>query len=64
LTEAAFLLSREGRQAHPLFALLERGAIRIALNFEDEQAGSPPLAYLRIFCGVARIARSNAHPLI
>jgi uncharacterized protein len=38
LTEAAFLLSREGRQADPLFALLERGAIRIALNLQDEQA--------------------------
>jgi uncharacterized protein len=38
LTEAAFLLSREGHHADPLFALLERGAIRIALNLQDEQA--------------------------
>lgn len=41
LTEAAFLLKREG---HPqvttdaLFALLERGVIRIALAVKDEQA--------------------------
>jgi len=32
LTEAAFLLKREGREADPLFALLERGVIRIALD--------------------------------
>ena len=38
LTEAAFLLQREGRQADPLFALLERGAIRIALDVEEQQA--------------------------
>ena len=31
LTEAAFLLKREGRDVDALFALLERGAIRIAL---------------------------------
>jgi predicted nucleic acid-binding protein len=38
LTEAAFLLKREGREADPLFALLERGVIRIALNIQEEQA--------------------------
>jgi len=38
LTEAAFLLKREGREADPLFALLERGAIRIALDIQEEQA--------------------------
>jgi len=39
LTEAAFLLKREGRQADALFALLERGVIRVALAIEEEQAG-------------------------
>ena len=38
LTEAAFLLKREGREADAIFALLERGAIRIALDVQDEQA--------------------------
>ena len=38
LTEAAFLLKREGGKADALFALLERGVIRIALAVEDEQA--------------------------
>ena len=38
LTEAAFLLKREGREADPLFALLERRVIRIALNIEEHQA--------------------------
>jgi predicted nucleic acid-binding protein len=38
LTEAAFLLKREGRDTDPLFALLERGVIRIALAVEEEQA--------------------------
>lgn len=38
LTEAAFLLKREGREADPLFALLERDVIRIALNVQEEQA--------------------------
>ena len=37
LTEAAFLLSREGRQADGLFALLERGVIRVALDIQEEQ---------------------------
>jgi predicted nucleic acid-binding protein len=36
LTEAAFLLKREGREADPLFALLERGVIRIALEIQEE----------------------------
>ena len=37
LTEAAFLLKREGREADPLFALLERGVIRVALNIQEQQ---------------------------
>jgi predicted nucleic acid-binding protein len=38
LTEAAFLLKREGRDADGLFALLERGVVRIALTVQEEQA--------------------------
>lgn len=38
LTEATFLLKREGRDADPVFALLERGVIRIGLAIEDHQA--------------------------
>jgi uncharacterized protein len=38
LTEAAFLLKREGRDTDALFALLERGIIRIGLAVEDQQA--------------------------
>ncbi len=38
LTEAAFLLKREGREADPLFELLERGVIRVALEIEAEMA--------------------------
>jgi len=38
LTEAAFLLRREGRDPDAIFALLERGVIRIALSVQDEQA--------------------------
>ena len=38
LTEAAFLLKRDGRDADALFALLERGVIRIALAVEEQQA--------------------------
>ena len=38
LTEAAFLLIREGRDADAVFALLERRVIRIALAVEAEQA--------------------------
>jgi predicted nucleic acid-binding protein len=38
LTEAAFLLKREGREADALFALLDRGVIRIALAVQEEQA--------------------------
>jgi predicted nucleic acid-binding protein len=37
LTEAAFLLKRDGREADALFALMERGVIRIALTVQDEQ---------------------------
>ncbi len=38
LTEAAFLLKREGRDADALFALLERGVIRIAFSVQEQQA--------------------------
>jgi predicted nucleic acid-binding protein len=38
LTEAAFLLKREGRDPDPLFALLERGVIHIALRVQEQQA--------------------------
>ena len=38
LTEAAFLLKREGRDIDVLFALLERGIIRVGLAVEDQQA--------------------------
>jgi predicted nucleic acid-binding protein len=36
LTEAAFLLKREGCEADPLFALLERRVIRIAFDIQEE----------------------------
>ena len=36
LTEAAFLLKREGHDADPVFELLKRGVIRIALDIEKE----------------------------
>ena len=38
LTEAAFLLERDGHEADALFALLERGVIRIGLGVQEEQA--------------------------
>jgi predicted nucleic acid-binding protein len=38
LTEAAFLLKREGRDTDALFAFFERGVIRIALAVEKQQA--------------------------
>ncbi len=37
-TEAAFLLKRAGRDIDALFALLERGVIRMALAVQEEQA--------------------------
>ena len=36
LTEAAFLLKREGADTDGLFALLERGVIRVALEISEE----------------------------
>ena len=36
LTEAAFLLKREGRETDALFALLERGILRVALEIENQ----------------------------
>jgi hypothetical protein len=38
LTESAFLLKREGAEADALFALLERGVLRIGLRLEEELA--------------------------
>jgi predicted nucleic acid-binding protein len=38
LTEAAFILKREGRDSDPLFVLLERGVIGIALAVQEQQA--------------------------
>ncbi len=38
LTEAAFLLKREGAETDGLFALIERGVIRTGLHVEEEQA--------------------------
>lgn len=36
LTEAAFLLKREGKDTDAIFALLERGVLRIGLEIEDQ----------------------------
>jgi predicted nucleic acid-binding protein len=38
LTEAAFLLGREGRDVDGLFELVERGVIRAAISVQEEQA--------------------------
>ncbi len=38
LTQAAFLLKREGREADPIFALLERGVLHVGLEIEDQLA--------------------------
>ncbi|HEY3839471.1 MAG TPA: PIN domain-containing protein [Bryobacteraceae bacterium] len=38
LTETAFLLKREGLDTDPLFELLDRGVIRIALTIQEEKA--------------------------
>jgi predicted nucleic acid-binding protein len=38
LTEAAFLLKREGRETDPLFELLERGVLRVGLEIEEQLA--------------------------
>ena len=38
LTEAAFLLKREGRGTDALFALLERRAVRVAISVEEQKA--------------------------
>ena len=38
LTEAAFLLKREGRETDRAFALLERGVLRVGLEIEDPGA--------------------------
>jgi hypothetical protein len=41
LTEAAFLLSREGHEADPLFALLERGSNPHCARYPGRAGGSP-----------------------
>jgi len=38
LTEAAFLLKREARDADALFALLERRILQVAISVEEQQA--------------------------
>lgn len=38
LTEAAFLLKREGRDPDALFELLDRGVLRVNLGIEDQLA--------------------------
>ena len=38
LTEAAFLLTREGCDAGAIFELLDRKVIRVALSIQEEQA--------------------------
>ena len=38
LTEASYLLRREGCDADDVFALAENGVIQIGLHFEDERA--------------------------
>lgn len=38
LTEAAFLLKREGQETDPLFELLERGVLKVGLEIEDQLA--------------------------
>ena len=47
LTEAAFLLKREGREADPIFELLERGVLRVGLEVEDQLADLQVLARAR-----------------
>lgn len=37
LTEATFLMKREGKDADSVMALLERRIIRVAMSLEDEQ---------------------------
>ncbi len=37
LTEAAFLLARDGFDADELFALADAGVVRVGLRFEDER---------------------------
>lgn len=36
LTEAAFLIKREGRDTDPLFELLERGVLQVGLEIEHQ----------------------------
>jgi predicted nucleic acid-binding protein len=38
LTEAAFLLKREGRDSDAMFALLERDILRVGIAIEEEHA--------------------------
>jgi predicted nucleic acid-binding protein len=36
LTEAAFLMKREGHETDPIFVLLERGVVRVGLEIEEQ----------------------------
>jgi predicted nucleic acid-binding protein len=36
LTEAAFLLKRDGREADPLFVLLERGVLQVSIDLSAQ----------------------------
>lgn len=38
LTEAAFLLKREGREADPIFAMLERGVLQVGMDISGQLA--------------------------
>lgn len=38
ITEAAFLLKREGRDTDPIFTLIERGILRIGMEIENQLA--------------------------
>ena len=45
LTEACFLLTREGRSADAIFELLERKVIRIAISVHEEQGDLRALTF-------------------
>ena len=48
LTEAAFLLKREGRETDPIFALLERGVLRVGLKIEDATTAKASRRFYRV----------------
>jgi predicted nucleic acid-binding protein len=59
LTEAAFLLKREGCDTDALFALLDRGIVRIAFSIR-EQWGGPSSAHAAL-PEPADVARRRLH---